>query len=518
MRRRFPIAGCLLVCRVLWPTGAAAALAGGAAADAPVLTFESPRSGAAFVPADAALIFEARDDQALPFGQHIILLNGAPPAGGFLAFGNFEDGKRRRWELSSALRPNQDYVLEVTVTDAEGNRTSGAIYFDTFDPASVSIEAEDYNFGGGKFFDSPRLTPEGVFDPDGYQRQAGVAGVDFWDARSETSPPVSRYRPDDPVATERSPDFAREKFLLLGGAEGNVFDYVVQDLRAGEWRNYTRTFPAGAYELRLRQRVGASAPAVAALEQVISAADASVPETLPLGVFLAATTSSRFQTVPLTDATGGRTVLVRLSGEERLRLSQLTDDPAGTGVEQNFLVAIPVAELRPLRPVVTAVAPWPGQTVSPTGLTIEATIVDRDTQVVLESVRLAVDGALVNAAARRTGELTRVTFRPVSLTATESEHRVELHFADTAGEVSQARWTFRTAGGAALQLESATEVQGPYSVQPGAVFDLEAQSVGVPAAGQRRFYRLRATGLASAPRLGSIQLAGTQVLIRYQWE
>jgi hypothetical protein len=491
------------------------ALAGqGQSGGGPLLTFISPRPGASFVAAETALVFEGSDDQPLPLGGEVLLLNGRRAQGSFLGFSNMEEGRRRRWELVGALQPNMDYVFEVAISDADGNRTNGAIYFDTFDPASVVIEVEDYNFGAGRFFDSPVLSPEGMFNPEAYYGQTGVAGVDFFDAESLAGPQISRYRPDDPVATDRSTDFSRQRFLLAGGAEAQVFDYVVRHLRAGEWRNYTHTFAAGTYELRLRQSVGTLPLAVAALDRILGSASAPEQVTRPLGVFLATRPDTAFRTVPLTDATGEQTVMVRLNGTETLRLRQATDDPSGASLLQNFLVAIPVVETGPLRPVVTAVAPWPGEQINASKALLRASIADADTKVAVESIRLFLNGVPVSAAVE--GQPGGVTFAAMDLPVSGTTNRVELRFADNEGVGMTNRWGFLAAASVELQLESALKVDGPYVVEATAVFDEASKTVVVPLGGAMRFYRLRTNPAAAGTlRIRSIQIVGLNAWIGY---
>jgi hypothetical protein len=231
-------------------------------------------------------------------------------------------------------------------------------------------------------------------------------------------------------------------------------------------------------------------------------------------VFLATRPDTAFRTVPLTDATGEQTVMVRLNGTETLRLRQATDDPSGASLLQNFLVAIPVVETGPLRPVVTAVAPWPGEQINASKALLRASIADADTKVAVESIRLFLNGVPVSAAVE--GQPGGVTFAAMDLPVSGTTNRVELRFADNEGVGMTNRWGFLAAASVELQLESALKVDGPYVVEATAVFDEASKTVVVPLGGAMRFYRLRTNPAAAGTlRIRSIQIVGLNAWIGY---
>ena len=234
----------------------------------------------------------------------------------------------------------------IGVQDADGTSSSQTIYFDTFDPDHFVIEVEDYNFDGGSFLDNPVLSEELSFFydpvPGSYRNQYGYEALDFHENRTSPDTDESPYRANDSVRMARTLDFPRAKYVEAGGSEAMIFDYDVTDIASGEWLNYTRTFPAGTYEVYLRQSVVNETLAESTLELVTS--DRTQPDqtTTVLGTFHGPRSGYQYRSVPLTDATGLNKVVVELDGETTLRLRQHSTDPdEGVGIRQNYLLFVP---------------------------------------------------------------------------------------------------------------------------------------------------------------------------------
>lgn len=263
------------------------------------------------------------------------------------------------------LRPNAIYRPSAELSSGQGRSVSYTWQFDTIDPiqmhsnAFIVIEAEDYNYDGGEFQDFP--PPSGLgstgtpvdTEGEGYYEKAGVLGVDYLDT-DETPQESNDYRPDDPVGLRAGsdqvepgpiiPDAPRQKYR-----ESGARDYQLYRTEAGEWTNYTRTFPAGEYAVYLR--AASRWEHAVRLDRVTSDASAPNQVTEALGRFAVPNTvvPQRFEHVPLV-ADNGDPVTIELEGETTLRLTMdgLAEDFALRRVLYvNYLLFVPISSDEP---------------------------------------------------------------------------------------------------------------------------------------------------------------------------
>jgi hypothetical protein len=183
------------------------------------------------LPTGETLVVEIEDDQPLPFDEPIpfrFLLNGEPAQGNYIAIGQENDRRKLNLALTGALAPNRDYEFEVIATDAGGATNSARIYFDTFDPDSVVVEIEDYNFESGLFMDQPIAVPEGETNASTFGLKVGTPGIDYYDTTLAPIPGSNPYRPLDCVGIQRSDHLPREKFIhTLGARRIRRWNFVV---------------------------------------------------------------------------------------------------------------------------------------------------------------------------------------------------------------------------------------------------------------------------------------------------
>ncbi len=483
----------------------------------PHIAILEPAAGASFLLGNETLIVEIEDDEPMPDEYIPFLLNGVRAQGDFLAIGQ-ENGRRKlHLELIGALAPNHDYEFEVIATDSAGATNSARIYFDTFDPESVVIEAEDYNFESGLFIDQPIVLPEGESDASAFGLKVGTPGIDFYDTTLTPSPGMNAYRPFDAVGVERSADLPREKFIRGGGPSADVFDYSVTRIRNGEWLNYGRGFPRLSYRVRLRQSLE-GLPQSATLLSLVTGDPASPGQAaIPAGMFLGQSVPGRYRTIPLTDGVGKEEVVLRLTSEATVRLTQLTDDPTGNLLSQNFLVFIPVADPGLLPPIIAQVSPWPGSIVPRTDLVISAEILQRDTTVNTGSIQLNLNGNAATPSVADDGSTVTVAFVPSGLPAGATNF-VEIRYADILGANRTRRWSFMTSTENPPRLESALQVSGPYALEALAVVDTETAVIRAPINAREKFYRLSLVdaGQTTSPIIDAISLEATNVVIRYR--
>ena len=140
---------------------------------------------------------------------------------------------------SAPLLANTVYNATITAVDAAGASTTSTVAFDTITPA-YTFEAEDFDFEGGQYIDNPQT--------NSYSGKVSYAGFDANNSNGGGS-----YRPvgtvDDPsgLSSEGCGDTPRAQYASSG-----LTDYDVGYTDAGDWANYTRHFPADAYNLFLR--------------------------------------------------------------------------------------------------------------------------------------------------------------------------------------------------------------------------------------------------------------------------
>jgi hypothetical protein len=163
--------------------------------------------------------------------------------------------------------------------------------------------------------------------------------VDFY---SPGPSPGARYRQDGGIGTKASLDYVRQKFVDAGGAAAGIYDYDVFGLKAGDYLNYTRTFPTNYYEVYLRESVVNITQSIAGLELVTS--DRSLPNqtTQALGQFQAPGSDFVLRNVPLAVAGTTNRIALLLGGVQTLRLRQLSALPGDAGAALNYLVFVPV--------------------------------------------------------------------------------------------------------------------------------------------------------------------------------
>jgi hypothetical protein len=425
----------------------------------PLLTEVQPAEFANFLPATTEISFKVDDDKPLAEDKISVTLNGAPPATP-PTFNRLDaQGRSYRVTVSGALTANTDYAARLSVEDADGATTSRTIYFDTFAPDSLVIEVEDYNFGAGQFFDNPTPIAEDTGPVNGsYSWQTGIAETDFHDTRATPNFQNTRYRPEDPVRMQHSLDFVRAKFTAAGGAEANVFDYDVGDIAAGEWLNYTRNFPPGAYVVYLRQAVVNMDSGESVLEEVTS--DRSQPDqtTRVLGSFLGARTGFQYRNFPLTDGTGQNRIVLNLSGETTLRLRQVTANAPDGGRFQNYLVFVPTEAAGVQRATVSSLFPAANSTVRSVMPTVQVVIQNRDTSVKTDTIKLELNGVEVTPTITPTATGAEVTYAIDPLPPSGQNNIARISFRDSDDESLSSEWSFVIAY---AQLDPANRRPGP---------------------------------------------------------
>ena len=215
-------------------------------------------------------------------------------------------GSGNQWNVTCPLSTNVTHTVVVTVTDANGtvNSTNS---FSTFNSANYVWEAEDYDYGGGHFYDNPQT--------NAYANLGSVADVDNHQSDLNANPFLYRLSSvADPAPSTQTGDLGGElprAEFTSGGGSG--IDYCIGYFGGGSWVNYTRHYPAGTYYVvgRFAEGAGFTQPT---LSLVTSGAGTTNQTLQPLGYFPVFQQSwSTWEWVTLTD-NNGKPVKVTLDG------------------------------------------------------------------------------------------------------------------------------------------------------------------------------------------------------------
>jgi hypothetical protein len=225
--------------------------------------------------------------------------------------------------VSVALSTNSLYTAVVSVIDANGSPAGTTVSFDTVNPV-YTWEAEDYDYADGTYVDNPQV--------NGYSGQSADPGVDSFintDANLRNT-----YRSPGGLGDQPDGDQPpRLQYIGTGFTSYNVGWYDT-----GDWGNYTRTYPAGTFNVFMRAANGSGGSLVDTLSSVTSGWGTPVQTTNNLGTFTVPTTGNwqGYVWVPLRDA-GGNLVKLTLGGTNTFRV---TANPGGGG-NVNFYALFP---------------------------------------------------------------------------------------------------------------------------------------------------------------------------------
>ncbi|MBI3849469.1 MAG: hypothetical protein HY298_04140 [Verrucomicrobia bacterium] len=375
-----------------------------------------------------------------------------------------------RW--NGSLSSNTIYNGKIIVVNPAGKGTTNNWVFDTFRTnGTLTIEAEDYNYGAGQFQDYPPVSglqpdatqvagggpPNGYYD--GFDSVGGVPLTDIVGQEDvdyhEFNTPDRRQRAQDIAARHqyRAADFTdtaqgrmnrtydvRQKYR-----DADVGEYIVLGLNASEWMNYTRTFPSNNYYVYLRAS-SQKAQAVR-FDEVTSDRTLSNQTTAVRGEFLVPNTggSSRFRYVPLTDAAGNIQSL-NLAGVRTLRLTDLESSQKNAidvgDLQLNYLLFVPAPAPGTQRPFIAYASPAGGTVVFDPEGTAQISISNRDTSVTTGSIQLKFDGVNVTGSAVITPVATGATisYKPPGFLLPDSVHTINVVFSDGTPQTNQ--WSF----------------------------------------------------------------------------
>lgn len=329
------------------------------------------------------------------------------------------------------LETDQQYEALAQVRNATNTLAFIQWSFDTYgSPSTVLIEAEHYNFGGGKFISLPELSY--IESSSNYFNKVAIEGID---ARQTSTSGSHFYRPSDRVGLEVATDRVRPVYSNL-----QVDDYQVSAMEPGEWLNYTRSVTPGTYQVFARLTGSSSALVWAALDQVVSGSASTVQSLSASGLFKRPPNaqSHEYSYVPLTDALG-EPMTLRLSGQTTFRLTSNDKE-----LTCNFLILVPVALSEPIPPALVALTPIPNETGVMPDTVILAKFKQGDEHVDVTRLRLYVNSEDVTESSFMQtipAEIT-LSYRPVDFFPLDSTNTVRLVTQNTNESAVTNEWSF----------------------------------------------------------------------------
>lgn len=252
--------------------------------------------------------------------------------------------------VSAPLLTNTAYTAFIQVVDGSGNPISATVTFDTVNP-SYTFEGEDWDYNGGTFVDNPQT--------NAYHGVASVNTID--DLVGSGNAHSFAYRGGTLLGfglnTEPNGDKPRAAYVsgIINPVTGAPYqDYDVGWNSGGDWGDYTRTYPAGKWNVYLRgANGGVNGPngqgsGQAFLASVTSGVGSTNQTTTQLGTFTIRPTGGwqQYVFVPLLDAGGNLVQVTTTGGQQTFRVTT-GGQATGGSYNANYYMFIP-AQVEPL--------------------------------------------------------------------------------------------------------------------------------------------------------------------------
>jgi hypothetical protein len=161
-----------------------------------------------------------------------------------------------------------------------------------------------------------------------------------------------------------------------------------------------------------------------------------------LGSFIGQNSGASYRNTPLTDSTGQSIATVNFDGVTTVRLRHIDSEPSGGTIRQNYLVFIPTAPVVN-RPGAISLSPAARSVVSNPEVSIAASLQDRDTTVVTNTVELFVNNAKVAAAiSSPSAGVTAIAYTMPTIPASGSTIDASIRFTDSTNVRVTNNWSF----------------------------------------------------------------------------
>ena len=237
---------------------------------------------------------------------------------------------------------NTKHTAKLNYLDIAGKPTSYTWSFSTNplnDANALFIEAEDFDFDGGQTITDQKIGMNGKYAGDAFLGKGGIAGVDFNNPGGNAG---QAYRPDTGVAAGKGPN---------GGSRNRgLFDvevnYSVGWNDAGDWQNYTRTFPTPAKKYLVYGFASSGgSPIQFTLDEVTAGVGTETQTLKPLADLKPGRATAGWDNLELFQFTNPGTkdpAVLELGGKKTLRLTL----PAGAG-DMDYFAFIPAPDEAP---------------------------------------------------------------------------------------------------------------------------------------------------------------------------
>ncbi len=340
------------------------------------------------------------------------------------------------------LSPNTFYTYTVVAQDANGNVVSNNYTFNTFSSTNNPfIDAMDYNYGAGQFMPGP--------GPAQYGGLLGTNGIDYLDVTTLTN--LNDYRPDYtpgdaplPQLIVIAPDPTGDPVDHEGFIANNITDYQLAYTDAGDWDNYTRSFPATNYTVYARAASGGGG----SFQVDILANSTATTSNQPVAVLgtcnvqpTGGSTVYSGQLTPLIDLFGNPVVL-HLSGTTTLRQ---TATQART-YNLSYLTFVPNAGATLLGPYISVGSPAPNATGVLLTTPITFSIANRQTTVNPATIQMFLNATNVTSrlVSSNNAAGTTVTWTPTNNLPSNYTNTVTVIFTDSGSVSVTNSWDFIT--------------------------------------------------------------------------
>jgi hypothetical protein len=240
--------------------------------------------------------------------------------------------------VSFPLTTDALYSITFLITDGAGNGSTAGVSFDTINPNYYTWEAEDWDYNGGLFFDNPQT--------NAYYDLTGEEDIDSVCSGGPSSANAYlRGTPGDNanMNTEPNGDITRLQYLNTTNpiSLSPYIDYDVGFTAGGQWGNYTRTYPAGIYNIYVRAANGnGNASANAGSISLVTGGNGTPSQTLSqLGTFSAPATGNwqKYAWCPVLNSGGYPARFVGTNGaQQTLRMTFVN-----AGCNLNFYMLVP---------------------------------------------------------------------------------------------------------------------------------------------------------------------------------
>jgi hypothetical protein len=216
---------------------------------------------------------------------------------------------------------NAIHTAVISVTNSLGHGFRITNNFDTFSQSNYMVEAEDFDYGNDQFV-SPWF-------PDAYQGLDSTSNIDYF----HTTITGEQF----PYRQEGIPEEIARDFLRADFVDSGAFDYHLAWFGAGDWANYTRSYPPGSYYVYVRT-AGLGAFTMY-LQQIVNGVGTANQTVKTLGQWSGSGPNNQaHEWVELTDAGLSAPQLVTLTGTNTLRILTTTGD-----CYPNYFMLVPAA-------------------------------------------------------------------------------------------------------------------------------------------------------------------------------